>query len=277
MTTTSTAIAIIEASYEVDPMQADVIPLRRIVAKYETREQWLIAAIEALRPIFNAAGFNFAAKIYVSIGFPSTGRARRISDDTGLAGLKGRIAEYHGPSAANKRKHGQIFCTPQLPSPVIFLGVLAHELCHAVAGVDAKHGKEFEAVARAIGLEGKMQSALPGLALNTRLQAIADDLGELDHEQIVVDITTPKQSTRLHRVESTCLDDPETGKRYNANMSQSWLDAAGAPIYPTALIDYLETAIAEGEMIDPEKMLNDVASLRMIIAERKKRGTTKSE
>ena len=274
MSNTATARVENEADYsiygsaEVIPFNANTASMRDIANNYETRESWLNAAVNQFRPIFDKIGKPLPERILVSIGFPSTGRAKRVISEEGDL-LAGRIAEYWYPE--NEGDAGQIYITPQLPTPLKILGVLAHELCHGSAGKDAKHGPKFKEVADALGLVGKMTSALPGDELNTCLQVLADELGPMPHEQIIVASTGKKtQTTRLIRVESTCLDD-ENGKRYNANMSQKWIDEAGAPICPTALRNYLEMAIELGEKITPQGVLDAMEGFRMIVVERKKK------
>jgi len=56
----------------------------------------------------------------------------------------------------------EIFISPKLADPVEVLDTLTHELVHAVDNCKHKHGKEFKAIAKKIGLEGKMREASAG-------------------------------------------------------------------------------------------------------------------
>jgi hypothetical protein len=269
-------------SAEIIPFSPEVAQATRVANHIDTREAWLNAAIDGLREMFELVEKPLPAKILVSIGFPSTGRAKRVVVEEGES-LAGRLAEYHFPQDGNES--GQIYITPQLGETiakygddrseklsieVVILGVLVHELCHGSAGFDAKHGPKFKEVADAIGLTGKMTAALPGEKLNEGLKILATQLGPIPHETLIAGKTqVKKQTTRLIRVESTCLGD-ESGKRYNANMSQKWIDEAGAPICPTALRHYLEHAIETGEKISAAAMLDALDSFRMVVVERKK-------
>lgn len=289
--TNANAAQTIEAEYsifsqggsaEIIPFAPEIAQATRASNQIETREAWLNAAVEGLREMFELVKKPLPAKILVSIGFPSTGRAKRVVVEAGES-LAGRLAEYHFPSEGNA--FGQIYITPQLGETiakykeggsetlsmeVVILGCLVHELCHGSAGFEAKHGPAFKEVADAIGLTGKMTAALPGEKLNEGLKILATQLGPIPHETLIVGKTqVKKQTTRLIRVESTCLND-ESGKRYNANMSQKWIDEAGAPICPTALRHYLEHAIETGEKISAAAMLNALDSFRMVVIERKK-------
>lgn len=90
------------------------------------------------------------------------------------------------------------------------LGVLVHELVHAVVPVDAKHGKKYRDVAVKIGLQGKMVHALPGELLQKRLDDLAVTLGPLPHARLNIERgadnrgpadRAKKQTTRMLKAE----------------------------------------------------------------------------
>ena len=64
------------------------------------------------------------------------------------------------------------------------LGVLVHELVHAVVPIEAKHGKKYRDAAVKIGLQGKMVHAIPGILLQKRLDDLAASLGPLPHARL---------------------------------------------------------------------------------------------
>jgi hypothetical protein len=180
---------------------------------YETREGWLNAAVNNLRPHYAEAAFPLPDKIRAAIGFPSTGRKGK------------RIAECWDPSASGDG-YVEIFIIASYQDPVEILGFLCHELAHAAAPKGAGHGPEFKKVALAVGLEGKMRQALPGLELKAQLFELAAKLGPIPHS--ILDINggasdkPKKQTTRLVKCEC-----PDCG--YIVRTTQKWIDEKGAP------------------------------------------------
>ena len=110
---------------------------------HETRESWLRAATADLRPYFTAQGYPLPDKIRFAIGFPSTGRKGN------------RVGEcWHASTSADE--HFEIFIRADLDEPEKVLGVLVHELVHAVVPIDAKHGQALASAAGKIGSVGQM-------------------------------------------------------------------------------------------------------------------------
>lgn len=133
-----------------------------------TREAWLQAAVERLRPIFAAQG-HAVPPVRVSIGWPGSGQRSTV------------IGECWG-SRSSADGVAQIFLVPSLGDPIRVLDVLAHELVHAVDDCRHGHGKEFRRIALSVGLKGpSMRDASAGEALKAKLQAIAAELGEFPH------------------------------------------------------------------------------------------------
>ena len=164
---------------------------------HDTRESWLRAATDELRPYFTRCGHPLPDKIRFAIGFPSTGRKGN------------RVGEcWHSSTSADE--HFEIFIRADLSEPVEVLGVLVHELVHAVVPVDAKHGKHYRAAAVKIGLQGKMVHALPGELLQKRLDDLAVTLGPLPHARLNIERgadnrgpadRAKKQTTRMLKAE----------------------------------------------------------------------------
>ena len=141
---------------------------------HDTRESWLKAATDELRPYFMRCGHPLPDKIRFAIGFPSTGRKGN------------RVGEcWHSSTSADE--HFEIFIRADLAEPEKVLGVLVHELVHAVVPVDARHGKHYRAAALKIGLQGKMVHALPGELLQKRLDDLAASLGPLPHARLNIE------------------------------------------------------------------------------------------
>jgi hypothetical protein len=113
-----------------------------------------------------------------------------------------------------------------LSDPLDVFATLMHELCHVVAGLEAKHSKGFARVARAIGLTGKMSAT----TLNEETAAWAlrkiETLGEYPHGSLSgrSDPTKKKQSTRMHK--ASC---PECDYTFRIAKSHA---AMGLPLCP---------------------------------------------
>src|SRR3970282_413591 len=127
-----------------------------------------------------------------------------------------------------KGKVFEVFISPTLAEPVKVLDVLTHELVHATVGLKAKHGKLFKRCALAVGLEGKMRSTHAGDALVKLLTGHAKTLGHYPHDELEHMTTGErKQGTRLLKAECGACG-------YTGRVTRKWLDAAGAPLCPSA-------------------------------------------
>jgi len=157
---------------------------------YETREQWLLAAVQLIKPIFAAKNYLVPDDCQVSCGFASTGTK---SHHIGQC--------WSRRSSTNERN--QIFISPALGDPVDVLDTLVHELVHAVDNCEHKHGKEFKKIALSIGLEGPMRSAGAGKALRAVLTELAQRLGPYPHGQLKV---THKRKVSSPRPRARCKD-----------------------------------------------------------------------
>jgi len=125
------------------------------------RQEWVEKALVRLRSHFNDCGYTVPNNIRVTIGWPKGGRKR--------------IGECFFTEASND-KHFEIFISPELGkgsqhANQYVMEVMAHEICHTIAGYEAAHKKPFKIIATAIGLEGKMTATEPGPAM---LKLIAD-------------------------------------------------------------------------------------------------------
>lgn len=184
---------------------------------FTTREEWLVAAVAALAPIFDEAGESIPA-VKVSVGWPG-GRGRKNS-------VIGQC--WHKDAAADSV--AQIFVSPVLDDAARVLDVLAHEVIHAIDENASGHRGRFARIAKAIGLTGKMTATVAGEDLKARLDEIAADLGDYPHAALLnpgEGADGPKkQGTRMLKVECA------SGSGYKARMTRSWLDEYGAPFCP---------------------------------------------
>ena len=153
-----------------------------------TREEWLNAGLNALRPWFEAkAKVKIPEDTRVSVGFPGGGSARK------------RIGECW---ARRMSKDGvnEIFISPVLQDPVRMLDVLVHEAVHAVDDCASGHKDAFKQIARAVGLEGKMTATHAGEELKQELDRIIKTLPALTHGALDLS-TRKKQPTRRVKLE----------------------------------------------------------------------------
>jgi len=124
--------------------------------KQITREQWLERAVDVIRASVKKRVTIPAVK--VSCSWPGGGSSRT------------RIGECW-PKRASKADVNEIFVSPKIEDAGRVVGILAHELAHAV--LDCKHGHkaQFVVTAALIGCEGKPTNMVPPDAVS---QAWAD-------------------------------------------------------------------------------------------------------
>jgi len=142
----------------------------KIDNKQSSRESWLQAATNELRPYFEKLGYSLPDKIRFAIAFTSGGK-------------KGIAGECWHPSASADKSF-EIIVRADKDDPVEILGILVHELVHSLLPVAVKHGKEFREIAWRVGLEGKMREASPSPILRERLTQLAANLGPLPHAKL---------------------------------------------------------------------------------------------
>lgn len=186
--------------------------------RFATREQWLVAAVKRLAPLFKHLDNAEIPAVKVSVGWPG-GRGNKNS-------VIGQC--WHPEAASDKAAH--IFISPVLEDPIRVLDVLAHELCHAIDVNASGHRGNFARLAKGIGLEGKMTATVAGDELRERLVKIAEGLGDYPHGALLglsdgAD-GPKKQGTRMLKVE--CSE----GSGYIVRMTRKWLDEFGAPKCP---------------------------------------------
>jgi hypothetical protein len=140
------------------------------------REQWLMAAVDHIVPIFESRGCTVPV-VKVSIGFPSTGG-------------KGRHLGQCWSSKSAVERINQIFIAPHLQTPFDFLDTLVHELVHAVDDCESGHGENFKKIALDVGLKGPMRSAGTGYWLKQDLIRIVDKLGTFPHRRLSLPVRT---------------------------------------------------------------------------------------
>lgn len=158
------------------------------VNKFETREEWLTAALRILSDLM-PEGVTIP-QVRVSVGFPAGRRG----------GAKGGkvIGQCH---YLPKDGVPQIYIHPVLTDPARVLDVLLHEAIHA-AMPGHGHDRLFAAVCREAGLVGKPTATVAGEDLLPVLAAVVDVLGEYPHGELDYnDARGRKQGTRMIKCE----------------------------------------------------------------------------
>jgi len=155
-----------------------------------TREEWLMTAIHLLRPMFLERGYQIPEKVRATVGFPSVG------------GLGTRIGECHCPSTSGDDTV-EMFVSPLLDDPIRVLGVLVHELGHAVLGVKEGHRNRFRKFCKVMELEGKPTHTTEGEPFRKLFSHVLADLGPLPHKKLTPSVKK-RQKGRNLKVECPC-------------------------------------------------------------------------
>lgn len=179
------------------------------------RQAWLESATSLLRKRFTSAGYKVPDAIRISCGFPKGAGARNKS-----------IGQCWATDASSDQ-HNEIFISPEIGDGVVIFGIIAHELAHAVVGVDKGHKRPFKQCAEKVGLTGKMTATVGSPDFDKWAKSEIAKIGKYPGG-IIIDNGKKKQTTRLLKCEcSTC--------GYTARVTRKWIDAAGTPVCPTDL------------------------------------------
>jgi hypothetical protein len=174
---------------------------------YQTREEWLTAAVAILsRSVFTPSN-HVVPPVKVSCSWPGGGSARK------------RIGECWSTKASEAGVN-EVFISPTLSDPINVLDVLTHELCHAVDDCAHGHRKPFVAIANSVGLVGKPTQARAGADLLVMLNSISAQLGPYPHSRLNLSMRN-KQSTRLLKL--SCEDCGAVWR-----MAATWADKVAA-------------------------------------------------
>ncbi len=188
-----------------------------MTAPAKTREEWLNRAAVKLRPWLERAGAPALDPLPLcSIGHPRGGKAQAIGQcwDKSVSGDKARAHVFISPRLLDAGGADGLLST------------LLHELIHAAVGTECGHRGDFRKVALALGFEAPMTSTPPGPELLARLEALAGELGPIDHPGLAVASAVRKQTTRMLRAEC-----PDAGCGYAFRIARSWADQ-GLPDCP---------------------------------------------
>lgn len=190
-----------------------------MTAPTKTREQWLLQAVKLLTPDFKRAGVELPP-VRVSVGWPG-----------GRGNKQNVIGQCWMPSAVEDGVPA-IFISPVLTekSPERILGVLIHELVHAVGNPGHRGG--FAKLAANMGLIAPWPATGESDILKAHLEKLAKKLGPFPHAVItpvrglggVGPERPPVQGTRMLKVQC-----PSCG--YIVRTTRKWLEV-GNPSCP---------------------------------------------
>ena len=187
----------------------------KAVNTHNSRESWLRAATNELRPYFEKLGYTLPERIRFAIAFTSTGKRGHVPGEC-----------WHPHASADQ--HYEIIIRADIADPQEVLGVLVHELVHTMLPPDTKHGKEFRVLAARVGLEGKMRNTRPSPILAERLNDLAANLGPLPHAKLsfaAASDVPKKQGTRMLKAECNAACG------YTVRLAYKWANAA-LPVCP---------------------------------------------
>lgn len=128
--------------------------------RIDSREDWLNAAVNELRPQFAKAGYVLPEKIHVSCGWPGGGGGRKNK----------RIGECWAPGASADG-HFEMFLSPVLADSARVLDVLVHELVHVAVGFKAGHRAPFAKCAAAMYLQAPWTATTAAPGFDTEIEA----------------------------------------------------------------------------------------------------------
>lgn len=183
-----------------------------------TREAYLAALIEDLRPLFEDAGFPLPRTVYrVSIGFPSRNATSTKNRAVGQC--------WNPDETADGSIH--IFISPVVKETNEIAAILVHELCHAAVGTECGHKGDFITCMRAVGLTGKPTHTVAGDVLKLHLDTLIAAAGDFPHEPLVLTEKIPvKKGDTCRQKKVYCAPDD-----YIVRVSRQTL-TKGYPICP---------------------------------------------
>jgi hypothetical protein len=152
-----------------------------------SREDWLTWVVNRYRPWFQENGIYLPPRINISVGWPSTGVS------------SGTIAESW-PRAVSKDRSNSIFISPQLHDSREVLTVICHELTHVALDCEYGHQKEFQSLAKRVGLLAPWRQSVASDRLLGFIDKTLKSVGDYPHSGIkdnAVRYTTVQKSYLL--------------------------------------------------------------------------------
>ena len=178
-----------------------------------TREVYLNAGVEALRPIFAVHNAPLPAKIRVSTGNPLNFRRT------------GELGETL-PDTSSSDGHFNVLISPTLEDPVAVFEVLVNQLCRCTSGALSYQSNAYVSIATLMGLTCGAHATGDSTFADKYVEIIAE-LGVYPHGAVSYDVKK-KQTTRMLKAVCECLGaDPH----YTVRLTEKWA-LMGMPICP---------------------------------------------
>ena len=156
---------------------------------FETREEWLDAAVDAMRPVWLERARIVVPEVRVGVGFPS-------------GGLRSKALGQCWTKASAADGVNEITIRVTVVDPEAVLAVLGHELVHASTDCKGGHGKRFASKMRTLGFEGDMRATYAGASLAQELSVLAVALGDYPGaDGLAVAAAAKTQGTRMVKCE----------------------------------------------------------------------------
>ena len=158
------------------------------------REQWLNRATTVFRCEWKKLGVAVPTDVQVACGFPGGGNVLR------------RIGECW-PRKRSKAGVNQVFINPTQSASRLVLGILGHELLHAVDDCKSGHGAVFNRNSKKVGYSGGKHSLPSTIDAQRLVEVIIAKLGEYPHSALNADKKKQKKSDGLQKYEcEVCAD-----------------------------------------------------------------------
>jgi hypothetical protein len=157
---------------------------------FDTREEWLVAFMEAAKPVFLEAGHPIPLNTRVSVGFTSNGYKSNAVGECWM-------------SEASSDGHFEIFINPTTQTDARIADIFTHELCHAALAT-TKHDKQFGNLARALGLDGKLTATVAGSEWYRWAAPILDSIGAMPYGEIKANMQPPKPKKATFTLKTYC-------------------------------------------------------------------------
>lgn len=196
------------------------------MSNYNTREQWLTAAIGILAERFFKCGLTIPDKTKVSCGW--------------TIGNRKKVAGEMWVPTASKGGFIEIFISPvhdaeDVAGPNGALETLVHECIHAAIYPERGHKTPFKHAMKAIGLEGPAKATSAGTELCEYFKELAARLGPYPHSALELSMRdVKKQTTRLLKVGCEKHE-------YIIRVTRKCMDI-GAPLCPICKKPFVEMA-----------------------------------
>lgn len=182
--------------------------------QYETREQWLAAAIERLRPYFSDAGRELPGNVKATCGWPSRAATSR---------KRKRIGECWSDKASAGGTF-EIFISPAVADSREVFAILVHELIHAAVVLGGGDGlAPFSALARKLHLAGPWTATSPAEGFDGAYCHDLDALGAYPHSVLSGESSAEKKQ-RVRLIKVSCADG-DCGAVFR--LTAKWIEVAG--------------------------------------------------